>query len=163
MADWSTNYMENVVKADKALAPMALSAFALAMTIGRIFGDRMRILFGDRKLIIICSVIAAVGLSTVLIVIEPVVVIGGFFLVGLGLSVVVPIAYSLAGSTKDLPPGVGLAMVTTVGYTGFLFGPPIIGMIADWSSLRVSLWLVVGLFLVMLLLAAGRKQDPAGK
>lgn len=68
-----------------------------------------------------------------------------------------PIAYSIAGHTKDLPPGVGLAMVTTVGYTGFLFGPPMIGLIAEWQNLRIALSVVGFMLIVMTVLAYLRK------
>ncbi|MBK5278280.1 MAG: MFS transporter [Bacteroidia bacterium] len=149
MADWSTNYMEHIAHANKAFAPLGLSAFALAMTIGRIFGDSARAKFGDRKLMIASSLVSLFGLSFAMIFISPYAVIVGLFIVGLGLSAMVPIAYSIAGNTKDLPPGVGLAMVTTVGYSGFLFGPPIIGFLADWQTLRIALVLVLILFVVM--------------
>jgi len=158
MADWSTNYMENIANADKALAPIGLSAFALAMTIGRFFGDSARIRFGDRNLMIACGLISTIGLLLTLTFIHPYAVIAGLFVTGIGLSSVVPIAYSIAGNTKDLPPGVGLAMVTTVGYSGFLFGPPLIGFIADLHSLRVSLGLVVVLFVIMTILSARYKS-----
>jgi MFS family permease len=158
MADWSTNYLELIAKADPALAPIGLSAFALAMTIGRVLGDGARVKFGDRVLMILCGVISTTGLCFALIVNNPYLVIVGLFIVGLGLSVIVPIAYSIAGNSKDLPPGVGLAMVTTVGYSGFLFGPPIIGFLADWQNLRYALILVVVLFLLMTILSFLRKQ-----
>ena len=80
---------------------------------------------------------------------QPLVVMAGFFLVGIGLSVIVPIAYSVAGNSSSVSPGVGLAMVTTVGYSGFLFGPPIIGFLADWQTLRIALISVGILFLLM--------------
>jgi MFS family permease len=159
MADWSTNYMENIAQATKSMAPLGLSAFALAMTVGRVFGDSARLRFGDRKLMIICGLISAAGLSLSILVIEPAIVIAGFFIVGLGLSAVVPIAYSVAGSAKGLPPGVGLAMVTTVGYAGFLFGPPIIGFVADIFTLRLALLLVLALFAVMTFLGYRYKQE----
>lgn len=157
MADWSTNYMENIAKANHALAPIGLSAFALAMTIGRTFGDGARVKFGDRSLMVGCGLVATMGLSIAIIFTHPFIVIAGLFIVGIGLSAIVPIAYSIAGHTKDLPPGVGLAMVTTVGYTGFLFGPPVIGFIAQWQNLRVALGLVALLFMVMTLLSSRRK------
>lgn len=144
--------MQNIAKASKILAPIGLSAFATAMTIGRIFGDRIRALLGDKKMIALGGLIAVIGLSWALVIPHPFVSIAGFFLVGLGLSSVVPIAYSIAGNTKDLPPGVGLAMVTTVGYSGFLFGPPIIGFIADASTLRVALGIVALLLILMTIL-----------
>ncbi len=157
MADWSTNYMEKIAGASKALAPIGLSSFALAMTIGRFFGDSVRAKLGDRKLMIYLGLISTLGLTITLFFIHPYVVITGLFITGLGLSSIVPIAYSIAGNTKDLSPGVGLAMVTTVGYSGFLFGPPIIGFIADWQSLRLALGVVAILFVAMTLLSARYK------
>jgi MFS family permease len=154
MADWSTNYMENIARADKAIAPLGLSAFALAMTIGRFFGDGARLRLGDRKLMVLCGVVSIIGISIMLAWSNPYLVIVGLFIIGIGLSSVVPIAYSIAGNSKDLPPGVGLAMVTTVGYSGFLFGPPLIGLIANWQSLRIALLLVAFLFVVMTMLSA---------
>jgi MFS family permease len=158
MADWSTNYMENIAKAGQGVAPLGLSAFALAMTIGRIFGDGARVKYGDRSLMIICSLIALAGLIIAISFTHPLFAIIGFFVIGIGLSVIVPIAYSIAGNSKDLPPGVGLAMVTTVGYSGFLFGPPIIGFLADMSTLRYALVLVGVLFAVMSVLSIRYKS-----
>jgi len=152
MSDWSVNYMENIVKSSKTLAPIALSAFATAMTVGRIFGDAVRARLGDKKLIVYGGLFSTAGLLLTLVLPYANVAITGFFLVGLGLSTIVPIAYSIAGNTRSLPSGVGLAMVTTVGYSGFLFGPPIIGFLADASSLRFSLMVVVLLFVIMTLL-----------
>ena len=162
MSDWSVNYMENVALASKTLAPIGLSAFATAMTLGRIFGDRARNLLGDQKMIILGGILSLIGLSLALVFPEPYTSITGFFLVGLGLSSIVPIAYSIAGNTKELPSGVGLAMVTTVGYTGFLFGPPIIGFIADWQTLRIALLLVVLLFTTMTFLGFRYKSVNHG-
>lgn len=162
MADWSTNYMEKITLAPAALAPIGLSAFALAMTIGRVFGDRARAAFGDKKLMVVCGLTACLGLSISLLWNTPAVVIGGFFMVGLGLSVIVPIAYSIAGNSSSVSPGVGLAMVTTVGYSGFLFGPPIIGFLADWESLRFALIFVACLFAVMTMLSY-RYKNPDSK
>lgn len=151
ISDWSVNYMENVVRSPVAFAPIALSAFATAMTLGRLFGDRCRLWFGDKKLIIYGGMLATLGLSLALFAPTTYSAISGFFLVGLGLSTIVPITYSIAGNTADLPPGVGLAMVTTVGYSGFLFGPPVIGFLADAFSLRNALAAVAVLFVVMTL------------
>jgi fucose permease len=157
MADWSTNYMEKIAGASKALAPIGLSSFALAMTIGRFFGDSARVKFGDRTLMIYLGLISTLGLTITLLFIHPFAAIAGLFITGLGLSSIVPVAYSIAGNTKSLPPGVGLAMLTTVGYSGFLFGPPIIGFIADWQSLRLALGVVAVLFVIMTFLCARYK------
>ena len=159
MSNWSVNYMENIAHASQSLAPIGLSAFATAMTIGRIFGDRIRLNLGDKKMIIGGGILAAIGLSTALLFPHPYSSIFGFFMVGLGLSSIVPIAYSIAGNAKSLPPGVGLAMVTTVGYSGFLVGPPIIGLIADWQTLQFALGVVLLLFITMILLGLRYKSQ----
>jgi MFS family permease len=158
MADWSTNYMENIAMASPALAPLGLSAFALAMTIGRFFGDGARLKFGDRNLMVMCGIISTLGIALTLLFNNPYSVISGLFIIGIGLSSIVPIAYSIAGNSKNLPPGVGLAMVTTVGYSGFLFGPPIIGLLANWQSLRIALMVVAFLFVIMTFLSARYKS-----
>jgi MFS family permease len=144
--------------ASPALAPLGLSAFALAMTIGRFFGDGARLKFGDRKLMVMCGLISTMGIALTLLFNNPYSVIAGLFIIGIGLSSIVPIAYSIAGNSKNLPPGVGLAMVTTVGYSGFLFGPPIIGLLANWQSLRIALTVVAFLFVIMTFLSARYKS-----
>lgn len=154
MADWSTNYMEKIAGAAPATAPLALAAFSLAMTAARFTGDRIRASWGDGKLLMVGSILAAVGLGVILSVLHPLVIIAASIMVGLGLATIVPITYSTAGNTPGMAPGVGISMVTTVGYSGFLFGPPIIGFIADWLGLRIALSFVLLLFLLMLLLAS---------
>ena len=149
MADWSTNYLERTAGAAEALAPLGLAAFSLAMTTGRFFGDWGRARLGDRRILIYSSILALIGMSVALIWVQTPVIIAGFFVVGLGLATIVPIAYSTAGNTPGLAPGVGISMVTTVGYSGFLFGPPIIGFLADWQTLHLALGFVWILFLLM--------------
>jgi MFS family permease len=152
MSEWSVNFMESIALAPEWLAPIAISAFATAMTLGRFFGDSARAEFGDRRMIIFGGSLAFAGLSLTLLVPQPFVSLAGFFLVGLGLSTIVPITYSIAGNTRELPSSVALAMVTTVGYSGFLIGPPVIGFIADAQTLRVALTVVAVLFIVMTVL-----------
>lgn len=160
MADWSTNYMEKIAGAEPATAPLALAAFSLAMMTARFMGDRIRASWGDGKLMMVGSILSAVGLGLIITVLHPMVIIAASLLVGLGLSTIVPIAYSTAGNTPGMDPGVGISMVTTVGYSGFLFGPPIIGFLADWLGLRIALTFVLFLFLLMLLMAS-RVPRPA--
>lgn len=157
MADWSVIYMEKIAQSSKSLAPIALFAFASAMTLGRIFGDRARASVGDGRIIQWGGILAFAGLLSMLLLPHPVVVILGCFVVGIGLSTIVPVTYSIAGNSPGLASGVGIAMVTTVGYTGFLIGPPIIGFIAESQSLQVSLFAVVALFFLMTVLGFLRK------
>jgi len=158
MADWSTNYMENFAQASVSLAPVGLAGFAFAMTIGRLIGDSARLKYGDRKLIVVCGIISSLGLALAIALPHPVTVISGFFIVGIGLATIVPIAYSIAGNAKGLPSGVGIAMVTTVGYSGFFFGPPVMGFLSDLVTLRYAFVLVLCLFLVMTILGSRYKE-----
>jgi predicted MFS family arabinose efflux permease len=153
MADWSTNYMLRIAGAKPGFAPIGLAAFSGAMMTARFFGDYVRGRLGDRLLMIYNSILATAGLGLLLLFPYPAVVLIGLFLVGLGLSVIVPIAYSTAGRAPGLSPGVGIGMVTTIGYSGFLFGPPIIGFLADWQNLRVALAFILLLFIMMTVLS----------
>lgn len=153
MADWSTNYVKNSIKADEFIAPIGLSIFSTTMTIGRLFGDKARVYFGDAKLLFMSSLMAAIGLFFALSVVSYWVFFAGIFVVGLGLATIVPIVNSQAGNDKTLPAGVGLATVTTLGYVGFLAGPPIIGFLADWQGLRFGLFFVASLLAILAILS----------
>jgi fucose permease len=154
LSDWSVNYMENVAMSSKTIAPIGLSAFATAMTLGRIFGDRVRMALGDQKMIITGGLLSVAGMLVALAIPVPVSVIGGFFVVGFGLSTIVPITYSIAGSSPGIPSGVGIAMVTTVGYAGFMVGPPLIGFLSEWQNLRFALVFITVLLALMTWLGA---------
>ena len=158
MAEWSTNYMREVIHASDLLSPIGLSAFSLAMLAGRLVGDRARHRYGDRLLVIVCSLLAIAGLVIVLIILHPIASIIGFLCIGMGLSVIVPITYSQAGNIRGIDPGTGISMVTTIGYAGFIIGPPVLGFLADWQGLRVAYSFVLFLFLVMLLLSFRRRS-----
>lgn len=160
MADWTTNYLEKIAMAAPATAPLGLAAFSMAMMIARFLGDGARARWGDGRLLLAGSFFAVVGLTLILAVLQPIVIIISCMLVGLGLSVIVPIAYSKAGNMPNIEPGVGISMVTTVGYSGFLMGPPIIGFIADWVGLRIALGVVLVLFLLMFFLSTKVPRTP---
>jgi MFS family permease len=85
----------------------------------------------------------------------------GFAIMGLGLSAVFPLALRASG-LEGPSSGTGLAAVSTVGYAGFLSGPPLIGLLAEGTSLRAALLLVCALCLVAAALAGHvREAEPA--
>lgn len=150
MVDWSAIYMHTVVGKTKAFSALAVVSFATAMTIGRMFGDRL-IDKAGKQTVLFCSCGAAItGLSIALLFLSAPAVLLGFFLVGAGLSNVVPMTYSTAGNIKGIEPSAGIAIASTIGYSGFFIGPPAIGYLADAFSLRVGLCFTLALFLVML-------------
>ena len=152
MADWSTNFMREVLLASPSLAPIGLSTFSLAMVGGRFTGDQARMFFGDQRLIKICSIMSIAGVICIITGLYIWLAIVGFFLTGLGLSVIVPIAYSQAGNTPGIDPGTGISMVTTIGYSGFIVGPPAIGYFADWKGLQIAYGFVLLLLVIMFLI-----------
>lgn len=150
MVDWSAIYMHTVVGKTKAFSALAVVSFATAMTIGRAFGDRL-IDRAGKQTVLFCSCFAAItGLSIALVFVNAPAVLFGFFLVGAGLSNVVPMTYSTAGNIKGIEPSAGIAIASTIGYSGFFVGPPAIGYLADAFSLRIGLCFTLVLFLVML-------------
>jgi MFS family permease len=151
IGDWSAIYMHKIIGQSEAFAALAFGAFTLAMTIGRFVGDAFTEKYGKRKQLIISSLLAIIGMSLTLAFINPWTVLVGFFIVGLGISTVVPIVYSAAGNTEGVTPSVGIAMATTIGYSGFFVGPPVIGYLADLYSLRIGLIFSLMLFIVMLI------------
>lgn len=153
MADWSSLYYRQVLQDAGGVSTTGYTAFTLTMATGRLIGDRVIHWLGNRTVLIGDGLLIAGGLALALGVQNPVAVIAGFSMVGLGVATVIPIVYTLAGSNKKMSPSVALAAVSTVGFTGFLFGPPVIGFIAHETGLRLALVLVLVLALVIVVLA----------
>jgi MFS family permease len=142
--DWSGVYLADETGAAAGVAPLGLTAFSLTMGVGRLVGDALAERIGAAVAVRGGALIAALGLGLALSFPEPVVAIAGFTVMGAGLSVVFPLALRAAGMHGGAG-GPSLAAVSTVGYVGFLAGPPLIGSLADASSLRAALALVCGL------------------
>jgi MFS family permease len=142
MFDWSGVYFQKVVHPPKALVAIGYTAFMATMASGRFVGDWLTTKWGIRRILRISGSLTTAGLLVAIIFPSLLPALLGFLMVGAGVSSVVPLVYSAAGRSKVLSPGVALAAVSTIGYLGFLFGPPFIGFIAQLSSLRVSLGLI---------------------
>lgn len=134
--DWATLYFRDVLELAGGNAGIGYAAFVAAMTLGRWFGDRVRIRLGDEVVVRGGALLTAAGLGLALLVRNPLVATLGFALSGLGLSNVVPVLYGTAGHALAGP---GIAQVATIGYAGFLLGPPVIGFIAGQVGLPAAL------------------------
>ena len=139
MADWSTLYYKQVLNNSKGFATAGFTAFSVMMVLGRIFGDKIVNRFGLRRTLLINCLIVFLGMFVALISMNPISVIIGFGITGLGLSTIVPLIYSEAGHSKTMSAGVALAAISTVGIGGFLLGPVLIGFLSEFSSLRIAL------------------------
>lgn len=143
MADWSGVYLVEIVGATAGTAAIGFAAFSLTMTIGRLLGDWLSHRFTPAQIVRWGGTLALFGLLLALSWSQIVPVIVGFGIVGLGLSIIIPLTFSVAGNLPNILADTGIAGVATIGYAGFLAGPPIIGLLADWTSLRVAFILVM--------------------
>jgi MFS family permease len=153
MADWSGVYFQKVIQPAPALVAAGYTAFTATMASGRFIGDWLTTRLGTKKILQGSGILTASGLMIAILFPYFLTAILGFLLVGAGVSSVVPLVYSSAGRSKTLSPGVALAAVSTIGYLGFLLGPPSIGFIAQASSLKWSLGMVALLGSVIALMA----------
>ncbi len=141
MADWTGIYLVRL-GASNAFAAAGFAIFSAAMTIGRFGGDWLIHRFGETRMLQYGSGFAAAGLTLGLATGTPGAGLLGFACIGAGFSFIVPILFRAGGRTPGISTGVGVAAVTTMGYMGFLTGPPIIGFAAQVTSLRAALALV---------------------
>ncbi|HQU74448.1 MAG: MFS transporter [Calditrichaeota bacterium] len=143
MADWSAVYLKKVVATADSTAAIGFAVFSITMTVGRLLGDHLAGRWGGPRLVQGGGVLAFLGLLLATLFPQVVPVMLGFAAVGAGLSIVVPLTFSAAGNFPDLAPGLGIAGVATIGYVGFLAGPPVIGLLAEAVTLRGSMVLVM--------------------
>jgi MFS family permease len=149
MQDWTAVYMRQVVAVPIPVAAIGYAGYSVAMALGRFLGDRIVVLFGERVVMRLSGGFITVGLIAALLLPNPLLAIAGFIVVGLGISNLVPILFGAAGRDPVLGPGPGIAAVTTVGYFGFLIGPPLIGFVSEFSSLSMALSIVALFGLIM--------------
>jgi len=143
MADWGGLYLRQDLGASAALAALAYSFFTAGMTLGRILGDRINARIGAVALLRWGALLTGVPLGAMLLIGQPAVALAGLFLVGLGVANGVPLMFSAAGRQPDTPPGPGIAAVSSMGSLGFLAGPPVIGFLADLTSLPWALAILI--------------------
>ncbi len=135
-------YLKNELGMSAGFAALGFASFQLAMLIGRFSGDSMVQRFGPVSIVRRGGLIASVGLGIAIIIGLPVPTLVGYMAAGLGLATAYPLAMSAAGNFKGLPRGQSVASVATVGYTGFLVGAPILGWVAEITSLTVTMGVV---------------------
>lgn len=145
MFDWSVIYFKKVVLAQGAWMGAGYTAFMLTMASGRFIADWFAHRFGLKRTLQISGMLTATGLIIAVIFPYIYTAMGGFLLVGFGVSSVVPLVYSAAGKSKTMSPGMALAAVSTISFMGFLVGPPVIGFIAGLASLRASFTLIAAM------------------
>jgi MFS family permease len=151
-ASWSALYLRTELAAGAATAGLGFVALSVAMTIGRLTGDRVVDRYGQRRVARAGGALIAAGMGFALALPSVPATLAGFALAGLGVATLVPAVYQAADELPGLPHGVGLAVINWLLRIGFLVSPPLIGAVADALSLRVALVAVVLAGVVTLLL-----------
>jgi MFS family permease len=155
--DWSALYMKDVVRASAELVPLGIAVVSGMMVLARLFADGWRSRWGDRRVVVLGSALAGVGLALALLSGGVVPALIGFACVGLGIAAVTPCVYVAAASQGPD----ALTLVAAMGTTGLLVGPPVIGLIANAGSLVWGLGAVAASALVVSLCSTQIRWTPA--
>jgi MFS family permease len=152
MFDWSGIYFQKVVLANPEWIGAGYTAFMCAMATGRFFADWVVNRVGFQKTVQASGVLIVTGLVISIALPYVVAAVLGFLIVGFGVSSVIPLVYSEAGRSKHSAPGAALTAVSSIGFLGFLLGPPFIGLIAGAFNLRISFLLIaaIGAFIIVM-------------
>lgn len=165
VADWSALLLVEHARSSVASAALGYSAFSIAMALCRFAGDALILRFGPRRVMVAGGILIAAGLLSAVTIPYAFAAAAGFALVGIGAANVVPVIFSAAARVPGLSAGAGVATVATIGYTGFLLGPPVIGGIASVTNLAFALGLLslAGGFIAAGAKAVERKGRSAGR
>ena len=158
MFDWSGVYFKKVLGAENAWIGAGYTAFMCTMAGTRFVADWFTSRFGLQRILQASGLLTALGLLIAVLLPHLYTAILGFLLVGAGVSAVVPLVYSVAGKSKVMSPGVALAAVSTIGFFGFLMGPPLIGFVAAATSLRISFTIIALMGLSIAVVATKSKS-----
>jgi len=162
LLDWSAVYARTVAQVPLSLAPIAFAAFALCMAGGRFLGDMLIARFGTVGVLRVSGIFMTLGIAVAVFIQNWPAVLVGFATVGFGIANLVPVIFGAAGRVSgDGGAGPAIATVTTLGYLGFLSGPPVIGMVAAFAGLPIAFGMVVvfGVVLATLGVSVIRSAD----
>ncbi|MGP2436183.1 MFS transporter [Streptomyces sp. JW3] len=159
-ADWSAVYMHESLGSSAATAATAFAAFSIAMTAGRLLGDRLAARFQPVPLVRASAVLASVGMLAALLIGHPVAGAIGFACMGAGMSCIAPQVYSAAGQRDPARAGAALSLVVSLGYAGFLVGPIVVGSVSTVTGLPTAL--AVPALLVLCVAVGARALSPRG-
>lgn len=153
MADWGAIFLMTTTGVTEASAAIGYAVFSVAMVIMRLGGDRVTFHYGPARTARLAGITAAIGAGLAVGIASYPAALVGFVLMGVGYAVIMPLAFSRATSDPILSPGKAVASLATLGYGGLLMGPPVIGFIAEISSIRVGFAVLTALAVLMAALA----------
>jgi len=161
MEHWSGIYLRDTLGLAAIVGGSGVAVFYGAMALGRLAIGWLVGRVGNRRTLLASGALAAGGMLLALATTSPALVVGGFLLVGLALAAVAPLAFSVAGETVPDRAGSAVSVVTTIGYGGFLLGPPLVGGLAEATGLRVALGIIAVAGLAVFVLALALREPEA--
>lgn len=162
ISDWSALYLVDTLGTSTGLGATGFVAFSALMVLGRLAQDRLVRRFGEATIRRLGATTAAAGMTTALLTEEPGLAIPAFGVVGIGLAAVFPIAMSTASRLPGIAPANAVAAVSTIAYAALLAGPPLVGLLADATTLSTALWAVSGALIVIAALPNPSPDRPEG-
>jgi MFS family permease len=147
--DWAAIMMREKFAVTAGFAALAFGFYQGGMSVSRFLGDGLRLKFGAVRLVAASGLLAAGGTAVALVSPTPWLSLIAFVFAGLGIGNTAPILFAGGGRLEPEAPGRGIAAVTTLGYLGFLSGPPLIGFAAQLTSLPAALFLTVAAALII--------------
>ncbi len=160
--DWSATYLTSDLGATAAVAALAYGAFSVTMAIGRFTGDALNRRVGRIRLVQAGAALATIGLGLGLLLATPLSVIIGFAVMGAGLANIIPVIFTTSAE-QGTTPAEGISATATLGYLGFLAGPPLIGAIAELTNLTIGLTTVVILLGIVTASSTALREKPAAQ
>ncbi|GAA2164810.1 MFS transporter [Actinomadura napierensis] len=159
--DWGSVYLRDVAGAPPWLAAAGFAVFSAGMVVGRLAADRIRARTGSHRFLFGCATLAATGAVVALALPFTWTSLAGYALIGLGLAAVVPVTFSHVARRAPGAPGPAIAAASTIGYVGFLAGPPIIGALTGTAGLHAVMVVFLALMIVVVALAPRLREDFA--
>ena len=160
MFDWGINYFDKMVVANKKFVTAGFTSFIIAMSLGRLLGDKLIHRYGTIRIMVFNGVLVLVGFGIASLFPFLLSASFGFLLIGLGTSTIVPVVYSLAAKSLKMQPAYAIASVTAIGYCGFLVNPLVVGFISQTLNLRWAFALMGVFGLIIIFLALRIKANP---
>jgi MFS family permease len=159
MIDWSGIYLQKAVHTSREVATIGFTIYMIAMTLGRLIGDRVTNRYGIRTMLTYSGVLIVLGLLIAALLPYPLTAVLGFIVTGFGVSCVIPMVFSMAGRSESMSSGSAIAAVSTVGYLGFLIVPPLVGSVAQLAGLRSAYTMMAGFGMLITVLVQFTLDD----
>ncbi len=151
--DWSAIMLRQSFALEAGAAALGYGLFSAGMALSRVIGDGLRVKFGAVLLVRGSAVMTALAMAATVSLPNPWAAIAALAFAGFGIGNIAPVLFAGGGRLEPEAPGRGIAAVTTLGYSGFLAGPPLIGFVAEVTGLPAALGLMAATALVIAVFA----------